>query len=218
MPPARGFASALPCAARPLERMRSWLRFGRRSKTREWTPVSPRVGCFGLCYAEPLLDVQMPGGPRIFYGNFDPDNAAEVVRSHVAGGQPVEGLALGYLAPDDAGDDFEPPAGLRDLAFHPMRVWENRIALRNAGNIDPFDIYQYIATGGYRALNRALLEMTPDDALQQVNDSGLRGRGGAAFPTATKWRFLAGNPSRDKYVLCNCEEGDPGRFQRQGHS
>ena len=93
-----------------------------------------------------------------------------------------------------------------------MRAWETRIALRNAGNIDPMDIYQYIANGGYRALNRALLEMTPEDALQQVNESGLRGRGGAAFPTATKWRFLAGNPSRDKYVLCNCEEGDPGAF------
>ena len=175
------------------------------------------VGCIGLCYAEPLLDVQLPGGPRVFYGNFDPEQAAKVVSAHVAGGQPVEELALGYLAPDPstgsgAGDDFVPPPGLRDLALHPMRAWENRIALRNAGNIDPLDIYQYIATGGYRALNRALLEMTPEDALQQVNESGLRGRGGAAFPTATKWRFLAGNPSRDKYVLCNCEEGDPGAF------
>ena len=170
------------------------------------------VGCFGLCYAEPLLDVQLPGGPRVFYGNFDPEKAGEVVSSHVARGQPVEGLALGYLAPDDAGDNFVPPPGLRDLSLHPMRVWENRIALRNAGNIDPVDIYQYIASGGYRALSRALLEMTPEDALQQVNESGLRGRGGAAFPTATKWRFLAGNPSRDKYVLCNCEEGDPGAF------
>ena len=175
------------------------------------------VGCIGLCYAEPLLDVQLPGGPRVFYGNFDPEWAAEVVSAHVAGGQPVEELALGYLAPNPstgsgADDDFVPPAGLRDLALHPMRAWENRIALRNAGNIDPLDIYQYIATGGYRALNRALLEMTPEDALQQVNESGLRGRGGAAFPTATKWRFLAGNPSRDKYILCNCEEGDPGAF------
>ena len=175
------------------------------------------VGCIGLCYAEPLLDVQLPGGPRVFYGNFDPEQAAKVVSAHVAGGQPVEDLALGYLAPNPstssgAGDDFVPPPGLRDLALHPMRAWENRIALRNAGNIDPLDIYQYIATGGYRALNRALLEMTPEDALQQVNESGLRGRGGAAFPTATKWRFLAGNPSRDKYVLCNCEEGDPGAF------
>ena len=175
------------------------------------------VGCIGLCYAEPLLDVQLPGGPRVFYGNFDPEQAAKVVSAHVVGGQPVEELALGYLAPNSsassgAEDDFMPPPGLRDLALHPMRAWENRIALRNAGNIDPLDIYQYIATGGYRALNRALLEMTPEDTLQQVNESGLRGRGGAAFPTATKWRFLAGNPSRDKYVLCNCEEGDPGAF------
>ncbi len=170
------------------------------------------VGCIGLCYAEPLLDVQLPGGPRVFYGNFDPDRAGEVVSTHVAGGQPVEELVLGYLAPEGGGDDFVAPPGLRDLALHPMRAWENRIALRNAGNIDPLDIYQYIATGGYRALSRALLEMTPEDALQQVNESGLRGRGGAAFPTATKWRFLAGNPSRDKYVLCNCEEGDPGAF------
>ena len=170
------------------------------------------VGCIGLCYAEPLLDVQLPGGPRVFYGNFDPGRAGDIVSTHVAGGQPVEDIALGYLAPEDAGDDFVPPPGLRDLGLHPMRAWENRVALRNAGNIDPLDIYQYIAAGGYRALNRALLEMTPEDALQQVNESGLRGRGGAAFPTATKWRFLAGNPSRDKYVLCNCEEGDPGAF------
>ncbi len=178
------------------------------------------VGCLGLCYAEPLLDVQLPGGPRVFYGNFDPERAGEVVAGHVAGGQPVEALALGYLAPLDGlgdgsgggGGGFVAPPGLRDLSLHPMRAWENRIALRNAGNIDPLDIYQYIASGGYRALNRALLEMTPGEALQQVNESGLRGRGGAAFPTATKWRFLAGNPSPEKYVLCNCEEGDPGAF------
>ena len=154
------------------------------------------VGCLGLCYAEPLLDVQLPGGPRVFYGNFDPINAGQVIAAHVAGGRPVLELALGYLAPPDAGEDFTPPDGLKDLALHPMRAWENRIALRNAGNIDPLDIYQYIANGGYKALNRALREMTPQDALQQVNESGLRGRGGAAFPTATKWRFLAGNPSQ----------------------
>ena len=170
------------------------------------------VGCIGLCYAEPLLDVQLPGGARVFYGNFDPERASDVVSAHVSGGQPLADLALGYLEPDEVGDDFVPPTGLRNLSLHPMRAWENRIALRNAGNIDPLDIYQYIASGGYRALNRALSEMTPEDALQQVNESGLRGRGGAAFPTATKWRFLAGNPSRDKYVLCNCEEGDPGAF------
>ena len=183
------------------------------------------VGCLGLCYAEPLLEVQLPGGPRVFYGNFDPAMAGEVVAAHVAGGKPIESLVLGYLAPDGAAaDGFVAPPGLRDLSLHPMRAWENRIALRNAGNIDPMDIYQYLAAGGYAALHRALAgipdanpeksipPMTPDDLLQEVNASGLRGRGGAAFPAATKWRFLAGNPAPEKYVLCNCEEGDPGAF------
>ena len=77
------------------------------------------VGCIGLCFAEPLLDVQLPGGPRVFYGNFDPDRAGDVVAGHVAAGQPVSELALGYLAPSDAVDDFVPPDGLRDLALHP---------------------------------------------------------------------------------------------------
>jgi NADH:ubiquinone oxidoreductase subunit F (NADH-binding) len=93
-----------------------------------------------------------------------------------------------------------------------MRAQEHRIALRNAGNIDPADIYQYIANGGYRGLANALTELSPSDTLDHVNASGLRGRGGAAFPTATKWRFLAGSDAPVKYILCNCEEGDPGAF------
>ena len=93
-----------------------------------------------------------------------------------------------------------------------MRVLETRIALRNAGNIDPFDIYQYIANGGYHALEKALTEMTAEEILEEVVKSGLRGRGGAAFSTATKWRFLAGSNAAEKYILCNCEEGDPGAF------
>ena len=170
-----------------------------------------QVGCLGLCYAEPLLDVQFPGGPRIFYGNVTPESVNEIVASHVVGGVPVDRLALGFLAPDKD-EDFQAPEGMPNLAHHPMRALENRIALRNAGNIDPLDIFQYVASGGYQALNKSLHGMTPEETLEQVNLSGLRGRGGAAFPTATKWRFLAGNPSSDKYVLCNCEEGDPGAF------
>ena len=170
-----------------------------------------QVGCLGLCYAEPLLDVQFPGGPRIFYGNVTPESVNEIVASHVVGGAPVDRLALGFLAPDKD-EDFQAPEGMPNLAHHPMRALENRIALRNAGNIDPLDIFQYVASGGYQALNKSLHGMTPEETLEQVNLSGLRGRGGAAFPTATKWRFLAGNPSSDKYVLCNCEEGDPGAF------
>ena len=169
-----------------------------------------RVGCLGLCFAEPLLDIQLPGGHRIFYGNVDPENVAEIVSSHVSGGIPVTPQVLGYLAQTDS--SAPPPDDILDLDQHPMRVWENRIALRNAGNIDPMDIYQYVANGGYQALHKTLTNMTREEALGEVKASGLRGRGGAAFPTATKWSFLAGNPATEKYVLCNCEEGDPGAF------
>ena len=172
-----------------------------------------QVGCLGLCFAEPLVDVQLPGGPRIFYGNVTPETIDEIVASHVGLGTPVTHLALGYL---DGGDGPAASAGLDpgipNLDLHPMRAQEHRIALRNAGNIDPADINQYIANGGYGALYNALTELSPSDTLDLVNASGLRGRGGAAFPTATKWRFLAGSNAPVKYILCNCEEGDPGAF------
>ena len=169
-----------------------------------------RVGCLGLCFAEPLMDVQLPGGHRVFYGNVSPNDVAEIVSSHVSGGAPVAGRALGYIAEESS--DAPLPDGIPDLNQHPMRVWENRIVLRNSGNIDPLDIYQYVANGGYKALHKALIDLDREQTLEEVKSSGLRGRGGAAFPTATKWSFLAGNPAPEKYVLCNCEEGDPGAF------
>jgi len=169
-----------------------------------------RVGCLGLCFAEPLVDVLLPGGHRIFYGNVAPEDVAEIVSFHVAGGTPVTSKALGYIA--EEGSDAPVPDGIPDLNQHPMRVWENRIVLRNAGNIDPTDIYQYVANGGYQALHKSLTNLSAEETLEEVKGSGLRGRGGAAFPTAVKWSFLAGNPAPEKYVLCNCEEGDPGAF------
>ena len=172
-----------------------------------------RVGCIGLCYAEPLLDVTLPGGPRVFYGNVTPAAAAEIIETHVVGGTPVERLAMGYIpGPDGVDSAGGIPETVASLDSHPLRAVETKIALRNAGNIDPGDIYQYVANGGYHALNRALTEMTPEETVEQVNASGLRGRGGAAFPTGTKWRFLAGSNAPVKYILCNCEEGDPGAF------
>ncbi len=172
-----------------------------------------QVGCLGLCFAEPLVDVQLPGGPRVFYGNVTPETAAEIVANHVAGGAPLAHLALGYLAAGGS-DGIVNSAldGIPDLNQHPMRMVENRVVLRNAGTIDPEDIHQYIANDGYHALNQALTEMSPEEVLEQVNTSGLRGRGGAAFSTGTKWRFLAGSNAPQKYILCNCEEGDPGAF------
>ena len=169
------------------------------------------VGTLGLCFAEPLMDVQMPGGPRVFYQNVTPQIAQRIVSQHVSGGELVAEHAIGYL-----GDRADAPDGIPHLDDHPMRALEQRIALRNAGNIDPSDLYQYIANGGYVALNKALTAMTPDEARQEVLTSGLRGRGGAAFPAGVKWGFLAGNPDPNKYILCNCEEGDPGAFNDRG--
>ena len=167
------------------------------------------VGCLGLCFAETLVDVKFPGESRVFYGNVTPESAEEIVASHVATGSPATHLALGYLGP-------APVDGIPDLAQHPMKAREVRIALRNAGDIDPSDIYQYVANGGYRALEKSLTQLTPQEMLEQVNASGLRGRGGAAFPAGTKWNFLAGSNAPEKYILCNCEEGDPGAFNDKG--
>lgn len=167
------------------------------------------VGCLGLCYAEPLVDIQLPGGPRVFYGNVSVDEIPELLESHITQGQPLWDRALAYT-----GDDALVSAPyLQDLTMMQGQV---RVALRNAGHIDPADIYQYIASGGYAGLAKALSSMTPQEVQEAVAGSGLRGRGGAAFSTGTKWRFLMGSPGPTKYILCNCEEGDPGAFNDKG--
>ncbi len=167
------------------------------------------VGCLGLCFAEPLLDVTLSNGSRLFYRNVTPSTVPAIIYSHLVRKEPVIDLTLGYL-----GEGSLDGAG--DLNEHPMMKGQLRVALRNAGNIDPWDIYQYIANGGYGALHKALTQMTPEETLDEVSKSGLRGRGGAAFPTGTKWSFLARSTEPVKYILCNCEEGDPGAFNDKG--
>lgn len=143
-------------------------------RSRDLTAQVSRVGCLGLCFAEPLVDVQLPGQARVFYGNVTPQLVEEIVESHLGLGVPLDRLALGQLG--------EPSiAGISDLNQHPMRAKENRVAMRNVGNIDPDDIYQYVANGGYAALSQALSEGSPENTLEQVNLSGLRGRGGANY-------------------------------------
>ena len=168
-----------------------------------------RVGCLGLCFAEPMVDVQVPGQGRVVYGNVGPDDVKRIVSRHLGQGEVVADLVVGHIGEEHKGD-------LPSLDQHPMKAREQRIALRNAGHVDPLDIYQYVANGGYGALNRALTNMSAAEVLEEINISGLRGRGGAAFPAGTKWRFLAGSNSPDKYILCNCEEGDPGAFNDKG--
>ena len=167
------------------------------------------VGCMGLCYAEPLVDIMLPGGPRIFYNNTTPSKVPAIVYSHLVRREPVANLAMAYMG--EVGLNATPR-----LDDHPMIKGQVRIALRNSGNVDPGEIHQYIANGGYEALHKAVTTMTPEETLEQVNVSGLRGRGGAAFPTATKWGFLARSSEPVKYILCNCEEGDPGAFNDKG--
>ena len=167
------------------------------------------VGCLGLCFAEPLVDIKTPGGARIFYSNVSPAQVSELIDSCLAGGTPRPDLALGTLGEESV-------AGIPRLEDHPMWSRQVRVALRNCGHIDPLDIYQYIANGGYSALAKAVSQMEPQDVIQEVQASGLRGRGGAAFPTGTKWSFIARSPGPVKYILCNCEEGDPGAYNDKG--
>lgn len=170
--------------------------------------VVTEVASLGLSYADPVVDVKTPGGPRVLYANVPPDKVADIISNHLCNGTPVKELAMATI---EGSIDGVP-------SFHDLPIMKDqiRIALRNCGHIDPTDVYQYIANGGFEALDKALTGMTPQEVLQQVKDSGLRGRGGAAFPTGVKWGFLAGSASPVKYILCNSEEGDPGAFNDKG--
>ena len=164
------------------------------------------VGCLGICYASPVVDILLPKQHRSVYGNITADLVMDLIdRCLLKGKLPKKNL-LGVV---DIGD-----TKLKDLPnFNelPQIKLQNRIALRNAGHIDPKDIYQYIARGGYLGLNRSLTDLKPEDVIEEVKSSGLRGRGGAAFPTGVKWSFMT-RGEKPKYILCNCEEGDPGAF------
>ena len=162
------------------------------------------VGCLGLCYAEPLVEIGLPGGERVLYQNVTPDTAAELVDDVIQHGRTRPDLALATLG-DVAVDDI--PA-MGDL---PMMAGQVRIVMRNAGLIDPASMEHYVARGGYSGLARALA-MTPEEVIEEVKNSGLRGRGGAGFPTATKWELAQRSAGDSKFVICNADEGDPGAF------
>jgi NADH-quinone oxidoreductase subunit F len=163
-----------------------------------------QVGCLGLCYAEPLVDIIKPGRPRIHYGNLTPELAAQLVEEYLVNDNPHPDLALGTTGNGRLPD-------IPDLYELPVLKPQVRIALRNCGLIDPENINHYIARGGYRGLTRAL-EMAPEAVISEVQESGLRGRGGAGFPTGMKWGFCRKAQGEPKYIICNADEGDPGAF------
>ena len=159
-----------------------------------------KTGCFGLCALGPIMIVHPEGS---FYSMVKEDDIPEIVSEHLKGGNPVKRL----LYEETTKADHILP--LEETNFYKK---QHRVALRNCGEISPEHIEEYIGTGGYEALGKVLTSMTPEEVIQVVLDSGLRGRGGAGFPTGLKWRFAAANEADQKYVCCNADEGDPGAF------
>ena len=160
-----------------------------------------KTGCHGLCAEGPVMIVYPEA---VFYSRVRPEDVEEIVSEHLLKGRIVERLVY---------HEAQTPEGIKSLNETTFYKKQHRIALRNCGVINPESIDEYIGTDGYEALGKVLTEMTPDEVIQTILDSGLRGRGGAGFPTGLKWRFASGNRGNvQKYVCCNADEGDPGAF------
>jgi NADH:ubiquinone oxidoreductase subunit F (NADH-binding)/ferredoxin/(2Fe-2S) ferredoxin len=180
------------------------------------------VGCIGFCQREPLLEISIPKFPRIAYANVDNDKVKKICE---------------YLSPDKIGhisadwryndDEFlifnrkrklcngSLPDRIKSIKPYneiPFFRKQLKIAIRNCGYINPEDIREYVARGGYYALYKVLTEMTPQEVIEEVKRSGLRGRGGAGFPTGVKWEYCRGTKGKAKYLICNADEGDPGAY------
>ena len=158
------------------------------------------TGCFGLCALGPIVIVYPEG---TFYSRIEIKDAETIVKEHLVGGTPVKSLLYSETV---KGDEI---LSLNETAFYKK---QKRVALRNCGVIDPECINEYIGTNGYMALAKVVTEMTPDDVINTILESGIRGRGGGGFPTGRKWMFAAAQPKGQKYVVCNGDEGDPGAF------
>ena len=159
-----------------------------------------KTGCFGLCALGPIMIVYPEGA---FYSMVKEEDIPEIVSEHLLNGRIVTRLLYQETVSED---------GILPLQETEFYKKQKRIALRNCGVINPENIEEYIGTSGYEALGKVLTTMTPDDVIQVILDSGLRGRGGAGFPTGLKWKFAKGNQADQKYVCCNADEGDPGAF------
>jgi len=166
--------------------------------------IVTQVGCIGLCYLEPLVDIIKPGGPRICYHEVTPEIARQLIEDYIINDNPRPDLALGTIGDGNI-------EGIPRLFDMPMLKPQVRIALRNCGIVNPEKINHYIARGGYSGLVKSL-SMTPEEVIGEVKKAGLRGRGGAGFPTGLKWEFCHKAPGDTKYLICNADEGDPGAF------
>ncbi|MBI5906322.1 MAG: NADH-quinone oxidoreductase subunit NuoF [Deltaproteobacteria bacterium] len=183
--------------------------------------VVARTGCIGFCQREPLVDLLLPDGPRITYANVTAKSIRNLLESYAAGGALPAGAALCrwqreehvadgtlHVYPAAANGAGQIPEG----ATLPFYRRQRRVILRNCGSIDPMRLEEGLARGAYRGALRALTQMTPEEVIAEIRESGLRGRGGAGFPTGRKWETARRAQGDVKYVVCNADEGDPGAF------
>jgi len=198
-----------------------WQVLQREVKKKKLDVVVKKTGCIGMCQHEPLVDVLKPGYPRITYNRVEPANAGEIVNS-LATGKFKKGMMARIDQEEFLLDDTSKkyakgkiPAYLSSLATYKRLSFykkQQRIALRNCGYIDPENIAEYVAKGGYFSLANSLQEGTPEELISQIKKSKLRGRGGAGFSTGIKWEVCRGAPGEEKYLICNADEGDPGAY------
>ncbi|MBE6108895.1 MAG: NADH-quinone oxidoreductase subunit NuoF [Erysipelotrichaceae bacterium] len=161
-----------------------------------------KTGCFGLCQKGPIVAVYPD---QVFYSHVKVEDVDRIVAEHIYKGRVVTDLQL-------SDEDLETKEKILDINKIKFYEKQKRIALRNCGKINPEDISEYVAMDGYAALGKVLTEMTPQQVIDEIKASGLRGRGGAGFPTGVKWQFQKDQPGDEKYVICNADEGDPGAF------
>ena len=169
-----------------------------------------QVGCIGPCYLEPLMDIRIPGGPRVCYANMTPEKAQKVLTACLVQGHHLPKLAAGHFGDDN----FTRESGIPRFFDLPMLKPQSRVILKNCGLIDPENIDNYLACDGYMGLEKALGQ-TPEQVIDCLRESGLRGRGGAGFPTYRKWELCRTAPGEVKYLICNADEGDPGAFMNR---
>ncbi len=160
--------------------------------------VLDKTGCLGTCYREPLIEITAPGMPKVIYADVTAKKLDQIIERHIKNGEVITEWILkgeGIPTPEDE-----------------LFSRQVRIVLRNAGEINPERIGDYLARDGYKAIRKALLKRKPENIIEEIKKSGLRGRGGAGFPTGLKWQFAHQSPGKEKYVICNGDEGDPGAF------
>ena len=188
-------------AGRTLERLRALL--GEQAIDADVV----EVGCIGLCSFEPMVDVQLPGRPRLSFGKVGPRDVEAVVLGALAGQVAADRVLYQFR-----GDGLDPWEGVMFQDEHPFFAPQKRWVLKNCGIIDPSRIDEYLARGGYAAFARTIRSLTPPELCDLVERSGLRGRGGGGFPTGTKWKAALQSQGDRKYLVCNADEGDPGAF------